>query len=238
MPKTDSNGQTIGHFVRNDVVYNIRVIKDGVVLGNFKNIIAFCEDYTIGACQMILEATPEDLIIFDYDEQLGIIFQALPSYNENTSSISFDFSTNDGSIKTVLMDVTRDDIFGNRSICNNTLISSSGTLTCSFDPNIDDSILRVNVFVDGQPIVFSSVRLESSDYGNLGYILWFFMTFLFVLLFGHSKTEVLIGLAISFIGAISLGITRGDIIGLGSAGIWVLVIIILGIVKLNKDRPQ
>ena len=238
LPKTDSNGQTVGHFVRNDVLYNIRVIKDGTVLGNFKNQIAFCEDYTIGSCEMILEAVPEDLITFDYDEQLGIIFQTLPIYNEDTSSISFDFSTNDGSIKTVLMNVTRDDIFGNRSICNNTLTSSSGTLVCSVDPNIDDSVLRVGVSVDGQPIVLSSVRLESSDYGNLGYVLWFFLTFLFVLLFGHSKTEVLIGLAISFIGAISLGITRGDIIGLGSAGIWVLLIIILGIVKLNKDKPQ
>jgi len=238
LPKTDSNSQTIGHFVRNDVVYNIRVIKDGEVLGNFKNVIAFCEDYTIGACQMVLEATPEALVIFDYDEQLGIIFQTLPAYNENTSSISFDFSTDDGTAKTVSMDVTRDDIFGNRSICNNTLTSSSGTLTCSFDPNIDDSVLRVNILVDGQPVVLSNVKLESSDYGNLGYVLWFFLTFLFILLFGHSKTEVLIGLAVSFIGAISLGITRGDIIGLGSAGIWVLVIIILGIVKLNKDRPQ
>jgi len=238
LPKTDSSGQTIGHFVRNDVIYNIRVIKDGVVLGNFKNKIAFCEDFTIGNCQMILEAIPEDFIIFNYDEQLGIIFQSIPTYNENTSAISFDFSTDDGTIKTVLMEVTRDDIFGNRSICNNTLTSSSGTLSCSFDPNIDDSVLRVNVFVDGQQVVISNVKLETSVYGNLGYVLWFFLTFFFILLFGNSKTEVLIGLAISFIGAISLGITRGNIIGLGSAGIWVLVIIILGIWKLNKENPQ
>ncbi len=238
LPKTDSSGQTIGHFVRNDVIYNIRVIKDGIVLGNFRNVIAFCEDYTIGACQMILEATPEDFAIFNYDEQLGIIFQSLPTYNENTSAVSFDFSTDDGTIKTILMEVTRDDIFGNRTICNNTITSSSGTLICSVDPNIDDSVLRVSVSVDGQPIVLSNVKLESSDYGNLGYVFWFFLTFLFLLLFAHSKTEVLIGLAVSFIGAISLGITRGNIIGLGSAGIWVLVIIILGIYKLNKEKPE
>ncbi len=239
LPKTDSAGQSVGHFVRNDIVYNIRVIKNGVVLGNFRNIIAFCEDYTIGKCQMILEATPVDIITFDYDEQLGIIFQSVPTYNENTSAVSFDFSTDDGSIKTVSMEVTRDDIFGNQSICNNTLTSSSGTLTCSFDPNIDDSVLRVSVFVDEQQVVLSNVKLETSSiYGNLGYVLWFFLTFLFILLFGHSKTEILIGLAVGFIGAISLGITRGNIIGIGSAGIWVLVIVILGIYKLNKEKPQ
>ena len=238
LPKTDSNGQTVGHFVRNDIVYNIRVIKDGEVLGNFKNMIAFCEDYAIGDCQIILEATPEDLTIFNYDEQLGIIFQSVPTYNENTSTISFDFSTDDGTIKTVFMDVTRDDIFGNRTICNNTVTSSSGTLSCSHDPSIDDSVLRVNIFVEGQPIIFSSVKLEGSDYGNLGYVLWFFLTFLFILLFGNSKTEVLIGLLVSFMGAITLGITRGNIIGFGSAGIWLLVIVILGIWKLNKEKPQ
>ena len=42
----------------------------------------------------------------------------------------------------------------------------------------------------------------------------------------------------SFIGAIALGITRGSIVGVGSAGIWVLAIAILGIWKLNKDNPQ
>ncbi|GAG98947.1 unnamed protein product, partial [marine sediment metagenome] len=69
-------------------------------------------------------------------------------------------------------------------------------------------------------------------------VLWFFLTFLFILLFAYSKTEILIGLVISFLGAIALGITRGNIVGLGSAGIWVLVIVILGIWKLNKENPQ
>ncbi len=237
LPKTDSNGQTVGHFVRNDILYNIIVIKDGVVLGNFENQIAFCEDFTIGNCQMVLEAIPEDALAFDYNEQLGIIFQSIPTYNENTSLVSFSFSTDDGTVKTILMNVTRDDIFGNRTICSNTLTSSSGTLACSI-PAIDDSVLRVEVSVDGQPVVFSRVTLEASDYGNLGYVLWFFLTFVFILIFGDKKSGVLIGIGVSFIGAIALGVTKGNIIGIGSAGIWMLVIIILGIIKLNKEKPQ
>ena len=238
LPKTDSNGQTIGHFVRNDVIYNIRVIKNGELLGNFQNQIAFCEDIAIGNCQMVLEAQPSDSVTFDYNEQLGIIFESTPTYNENTSSISFDFSSDDGSVKIVTMEVTRNDIFGNRSICNNTIASTSGTLSCSFDPNIDDSTLKVDVFVNGQQAVISRVTLEGSDYGNLGYVFWFILTFLFILIFGNSKTEVLIGLSVSLIGAIALGITRGDIVGVGSAGIWMLVIVILGIWKINKENPQ
>ena len=238
LPKTDANGQTIGHFVRNDVVYNIRVIKDNEVLGSFDNIIAFCTDFTIGDCQIVLEATPGDQDTFSYDDQLGVIFQTVPTYNNNTNTISFSFSTVDGIPRTVFMSVERKDIFGNRTLCNNTLTSASGTLSCVIDPSISDTVLETLIYVDNQLAVLSNVKLEDSNYGNLGYVLWFFLTFIFIWLFGNSKTEVLIGLFVSFTGAITLGITKGDIVGIGSAGIWVLVIIILGIWKLNKDNPQ
>ncbi len=238
LPKTDSSGQTVGHFVRNDVIYNIRVIKDGEVLGSFNNINAFCTDFTIGDCQIVLEATPTDPTTFNYDEQVGVIFDSVPTYNNVTNAISFSFTTDDGTPKTILLTVTRRDIFGNRTLCNNTVTSASGTLACSINPNIDDTVLGTEIYVDGQLAVLSSVELEASDYGNLGYVLWFFLTFFFILLFGRSKTEVLIGITISFMGAIALGITRGSIVGRGSAGIWILVILILGIHKLNKENPQ
>ena len=44
LPKTDSSGQTIGHFVRNNIYYNLRVVKDGIVIGTFNNVLAFCQD--------------------------------------------------------------------------------------------------------------------------------------------------------------------------------------------------
>ena len=238
IPKTDSNGRTIGHFVRNDIVYNIRVVKEGEILGSFNNMIAFCKDYVIGDCQIVLEAIPSALITFDYDEQLGIIFQSVPTYNNNTDTVIFSFVTDDATIKTVSMEVTRSDIFGNRSICNSTLTSASGTLLCTIPTGLDDTSLITSVYVDNQLVVLSNIELEAVSYGNLGYVLWFFLTFFFILLFGKSKTEILIALVISLTGAITLGITRGNIIGIGSAGIWMLVIVILGIWKLNKENPQ
>ena len=238
LPKTDANGQTIGHFVRNDVIYNIIVIKDGEILGSFNNIIAFCTDFTIGDCQIVLEATPSNLDTFNYDEELGIIFDSVATYDNTTNAISFSFTTDDGTPKTIRMEVTRNDIFGNRSLCNSTLTSSSGTLSCSIDPNIDDTTLETNIYVNNQLAVLSSVVLDASTYGNLGFILWFFLTFIFIWVFGSSKTEVLIGLVLSFAGAISLGVTRGSIVGIGSAGIWIFVIVILGIWKLNKENLQ
>jgi len=237
LPKTDSNGQTVGHFVRNDVVYNLRAIKDNVLLGSFNNIIAFCTDFTIGDCVIVLEVTPSGLVTFNYDEELGLLFESVPSFNNDTRTMSFSFSTTDGTPSTVFMSVERKDIFGNSTLCNNTITSSSGTLSCSIPSNLDDTFLETTVFADGVLVVQSNTSLDSSKYGNLGFVLWFFLTLSLVLVF-KDKTEVLLGLLISFIGAIALGITSGSIIGLGSAGVWILIIVLVGIWKLNSERPQ
>ncbi|KKK95578.1 hypothetical protein LCGC14_2671370, partial [marine sediment metagenome] len=166
-------------------------------------------------------------------------FDVAPTYSNDTNAVSFSYSTDDGTPKTVFLEVTRSDIFGNRTICNNTVISSSGTLSCSVDPSIDETNLITKVYVDGKLTILSNIVLDNaSKYGNLAYALWFFLTFVFILGFGTSKTEVLIGLVVSIIGAISLGLVRGDIVGIGSAGIWMIVIVLLGIWKLNKENSQ
>ncbi len=57
IPITDSNGQTVLHLVRNDIVYNfIMVDSKGEVVATFNKIIAFCQDFTIGSCTIKLNA--------------------------------------------------------------------------------------------------------------------------------------------------------------------------------------
>lgn len=237
LPKTDFNGQTILHLVRNDVIYNIRIIKNGVVLGNFENLIAFCDDFTIGDCNIELNAFDSVESVFDYNEDLGIIFSQ-PKYNETTRRISFNFATSDGTAKEVSLQVTRNDIFGNRSICNSTLISSGGTLFCDVDPNIEDSNLNIEIFTENILTARGNVQLDTTNYGAGGYFIMFIMAMSFALLFSGSKTGVLISMIITFVASIGLGLSSGNLIGLGASGLWLLIIIIAGIYKLNAGREQ
>ena len=237
LPKTDSNGQTILHLVRNDIIYNIIITKDGVVLGTFENLIAFCEDFSIEDCTISLNALSEVTNIYDQDSNLGIIFTT-PEYNETSRIISFDFISSDGTSKIVLMNVTRNDIFGNRSICDYTLASASGTLFCTVGANIDDSILRTKIYVNGEEITSTSTKLDKSNYGSAGYLVFLIMAISFILLFSSSKTGVLFAIGLSFLSAIGLGLITGSLIGLGAAGIWLILIIVVGIWKLNKERIQ
>lgn len=236
LPKTDSNGQTILHLVRNDVIYNIRVIKDGSVLGTFNNIVAFCEDYTIGDCKINLNSADTNPDIFNYDSELGLIFTT-PTYNETTQEVTFSFTTDDGTSKYVSMNVTRDNVIGNRSVCNSSITSSSSTLTCSLS-SVDDSVLRVNIYVDGDLILTTTFELSGTNYGEAGYLVYFVMALGFILMFSRSKSGVLFGIIISFIAGVGLGILNSSLIGLGAAGLWLILIVIIGLYKLNKDRPQ
>ena len=237
LPKTDYNGQSVLHLVRNDVIYNIGIVKDGVVLGNFENLVAFCDDFTIGDCNIELNAFDSVESVFNVDEALGIIYTS-PVYNKTANTISFNFLTSDGTAKTVLLEVTRNDIFGNRSICNSTLISSGGTLTCNIDPNLDESVLMVSIYVDGVLTVLGSVELDTTNFGVAGYLVMFVMAMSFIFMFSGSKTGVLISIGLTFAGALGMGIVSGDLIGVGASGIWLLVIIFVGIYKLNKDMQS
>lgn len=236
LPLTDSNGQTILHMVRNNVIYNIQVIKNGVVLGTFNNLNAFCEDFTIGDCKINLNSADSNTDLFSYTD-LGISFNP-PYFNATTSRMIFDFVSLDGTSKTIFMNVTRDNVFGNNSVCNSTLTSSGGSLTCTIPGSVDESLLRTKIYVNGNLILVQNIETGNSNLGPAGYLALFVMAISFILIFSDSKNGVLFGILLSFIGGISFGMITGSLLGLGVSGIWVIVIVVIGLYKLNKDRPQ
>lgn len=237
LPKTDANGQTILHLVRNDVVYNIIVTRNGVVLGTFQNIRAFCEDFTIGDCKLNLNAFDSSEAVFDYDGGIGLIFTA-PTYDSTSRVITFNFVTDDSTEKTVLMEVTRNDIFGNRTVCNSSVTSSGGTLTCNVPSNIDDSTLITDISVDGILSFKEYSILPTTGFGAGGYFISFIMMIAFIMMFAQSKSTIIFGVVLGFLCSLVFGLIQGQAIGLGSAGGWLILIAIIMIWKLNKTREN
>lgn len=239
LPITDPNGQTILHLVRNDVIYNIRFLDgSGNILGNFQEITAFCEDPLLQNCQIALSSSPNISSTFNYDELTGLSFSSSPVFNSTTNFITFDFFVPGGVVKTVAMNVTRNDVFGNRTICENSVTSTSGTLFCAVDPAISDTSLSSVITVNGETVLLSSVQIDSTGLGSIGYVLWFILTLVLVFTFGDSKNTALFSLLISYVGAVLLGISRGNIIGFGAAGTWIIIITVLGIWRLNREKVQ
>lgn len=237
LPLTDSKGESIGHFVINEVLYNIKFVKEGILIAQFLNIRTFCEDVSIGECSLTFSSTGESSLPPTLDSLLGVTFES-PIFNSSTETVRFDFVSVDGTPKEMIMNVTRNDVFGNRTLCSDTLTASSGTLICTVG-NLSDTLLVVSVSSNSEPILLSSLQINSAgNYGNIGFIVWFIFMLVYLLAFADTKTGVLIGLAISYVGAITMGISNGTIVGIASSGIWIIVITLVGIWKINKENAQ
>ncbi len=236
LPQTDANGQTVLHLVRNDIIYNLRFIKDGETLGTFENIIAFCQDFTIGDCIIDLSAISNESAFEPYGEFVGIIYDSPPSFDSSTNLVSFSFVSDDGTTKTVQMSVERRDIFGNKIVCTNAVVSSSGTLFCNIGANLTETVLFTIINVDDSDLVFNTVVIDETSFGDIGYAAWFFLTLILILMASDSKNAVIIVTLISYIGAMSMGWFVGGAIGVGSSGVWVLIISVAALWQINRKR--
>ncbi len=198
----------------------------------------FCDYFTIGACVIELEATSDSSFGFVYNDAIGLIYSSAPVYNSTLDTMSFSFATSSGNVETVLMNVTRNDVFGNQTLCSTTLTSASGTLICTVNPDIDDTNLITTVSIDGVTSVIAHTSINTTGFGSLGYLMWFVLSLCLILMVGDHKTGIFVGMLISYVGALALGLIERTIFTSGTAGVWLIVITIIGIYKLNKEHPE
>lgn len=242
-PITDSNGQTILHMVQNNIYYNIIAVKDGEVLGVYSNIRAFCQD-SLGTCTITLTAREGDIFVPDFNSitDTGVIFLGSPSLNTTTQLVTASFVSTDATIKNVTIVVNRNDVFGNQTLCSNSINAISGTVTCQLDPLFSETSVITNIYIDGQLAVLESTEGEGLGYGSIGYLAWFVATLVLILIFADNKNLVIAMMFVSYVGAILCGLTLGKLIGLGSglgsAGIWIIAITIVALYQLNKRRVE
>lgn len=241
IPLTDSNGQTVLHLVRNNVIYNFVMINsDGDIVATFNRIIAFCQDYTIGSCSINLNAVSQNERMYNYLDDLGISYTT-PTYSNTTGMISFEFVSSNLSTVTTEMQVVRNNQFGNRSVCSNSFTSSSGTVSCNVSGvSATDRYLFIDIYVNGDLKAETTIDLEQSSTGGFGIVNGAFYGFLLLLLmicfFMDDKQGLVIALGIGWVLIIALTMINGAIIGSISGGIWLILTIIMFIWKLKKEE--
>ncbi len=234
IPKTDSNGQTVAHLVEKDVVYNIIVLKEGEVLGIFNNVIAFCEDILIGSCFITLNALVKGEVSFDYDEEIELFYDF--DYNETSRNLRFDFTTTDGSVKNVTLSAIKFDQLGDTAVCDGFLISSGGSIYCPVPISVGNESIIISIWVDGDLKITNYVRAgREFDIGDAGFFLMFFLVLSLALMMTQSKTGVIIGVILGFIAGTLLSFIQGGLLGIGSSVIWLIIMGVILIYKLNSQ---
>jgi len=239
VPLTDSNGQTILHMVRNDVLYNIVFVdSSGEVIASFNRITAFCDDYTIGSCSIRLNAPSTSSSLYNYEEDLGISYSN-PTFNTNSDIVSLTYQSLNLSTITTSMEVIRSNAFGNRSVCKDSLTSPTGTLSCNVSSIRDtDRFVFVNIYVNGDLKITKTIDLEAEDSG-FGVIDGAFYSFLLMLILiimlSEDKQIMVIGVGIGWAIIIGFQLIKGNILSLGASAIWLFIIVGIFIWKLKKE---
>lgn len=225
IPKTDTEGETIGHFVLSDVIYTLIVSKNGVTLGTFDNVIAVCDDQSIGDCKINLQAFGAGISPEHFQSAAGL--QYTLTFDRATRTITSIFTTNDGSSATVALNATLFDRFGNNTLCSDQLTSSAGTLTCLVPQSIGNVTVVAELTKNGVFVAqttFSLLESAADLFGGTRIILLLIL-YITIPLMGITSGVAVVVLA--FVGLIFAGLLNlyegGSLFGVGSAILWFII---------------
>lgn len=233
---TDQNGQTILHFVNEDIVYKANVWINGQIVYTSTDFKALCQS---APCQInIRKPYNEGISISEYDN----IIYSISSQTDfrNTKKIIFGFSTKDGTSINMKMNVTKTTYYDNETICSISKTLSSGTLTCTIPASFYNATYTVNIY-NGNTffgMTTYSDEISANDvFGKMGVFLAG-IGYLLLAFMGIASGSVSIVLGI--IGLISMAllnlIETGSFFGIASTFIWLIIAATILIWKYQKRR--
>jgi len=233
--KTDASGQTRLHLVTEDIIYKFLVWQDGELVYTSPEYLALCQ---ATPCQINLRKTTDeseglserDNLLYDYD------------FNETTRTASFTFATKDNTQTEINMTIYSSNQYENDTACSTTLTTSGGQIDCIIPFEFANTSYQTIITRDGQYFgtAFDSLAPKSMDiFGYTGLILTA-IAYLLLALMGISSGIATIIFGI--IGLVFMGIIQifesGNVFGMASAIIWLIVAGVIIIIKITKRRIQ
>lgn len=230
--KTDTGGQTRLHLVTEDVIYKFLVRKNNQLLYESQEYLALCQ---ATPCQINLRKPYESVSTLTDIQNLVYSLDL----NQSTNKVTFTFATKDGTPTTINFLVETISLF-NTTLCNQTLTTSGGAIICDVPTSYTNKTLLAQVTKDNLYFGYKSFSLSNNPrdiFGSTGIILSA-MAFLALALMGISSgiaTVVLGIVGLVFVGLLQI-FASGNIIGIGSAIVWLIVAGIIIIFKISHRR--
>jgi len=238
-PLTSDSGFAIVHIDLNSRKYKATVVKDGVVLDYFDNIVFNCENELTGECEQKLLGSIDS----NNDKNLDTVRDF--SYSEpvaDNDTITTTFSIPSGTPSSVNIVLTQRDQFGNTSLCNQTIVSSGGSISCNFSESLGESYIVMDIFKNGEIIAKKSYIIHPTDYldwlGN-NYILIFILLLSLVGMALSSPEWIIINgiLTMVIAGGLYLASGLNFVVGLGNIA-WLIFAAIILISKMAKQEDR
>lgn len=242
VPITDSNGQTILNLVRNTAVYNfIMVDINGNVVASFSNIVAFCQDYTIGSCAIDLNAPGGGQLTYNYDTDVGISYSA--SYLNSSKLVTLAFNSINSSAVNVRMLVRTENQFQNKTVCDTSQTAITSSINCNLSNAVNSNqYFFVDIYVGGRFVETVYINTNpfftgvGGGFGMDGFFIAILIVLSIILLFADDKQSLVIAVGVGWAVIVALGLVKGGLIGIASGGIWLIVTIFIFLWKLKKEE--
>ena len=236
IPMTDKRGETIAHLVLNEVIYKIEVVKYGEILETFTDVIAVCQTPLVASCEIDLNAFSESITIPDYEDAGDFSFTL--GYDNSTRVVSSVFTIPSGAVQTISLNVTREDALGT-AVCTDSLLSSSGTLSCIVPTSFGNSTISAKLYKSGDLQAQGQIKLNQTPSQIYGVNLVFLALFVMITLIGAGMSDnpiyttifLLVGVGLLF--ALNL-VANNGFIGATATILFIVVAIILVIVKGSR----
>ncbi len=237
-PETSADGTAILHIDLDSVIYDVIVIKDGVELDRFENVVFACDSAYSTLCTQKLYGTldPGNSIPI---ETIDDFSYTLTTFND---SIKLTYSITSGTPSNINMILEQTDSFGSKINCNGSVVSSGGSIECGFNETIGDSVIKVLVLKDGEPMAIKSYVLEEDRriefLGNNYFIALIILLSVVAMAFSSPEWIVMNGVfTMLILGGLTLVRGLNFTIGLGSL-MWLIVAGAILVMKISKQEDR
>lgn len=238
-PLTSLDGTSIVHIDLNSIKYRATVVKNGVVLDEFDDLVFQCQSELTGECEQKLlgKINPQNDVSLD---NVLDFYYTEPILNNGTITLSF--SVPSGTPASINLVLEQKDQFANKTICNKTVVSSAGSISCTYSETLGDSYIDLYLYKDGQPIAIKTYIVHPSsglDWLGNNYIFILIILLSLVGMALSSPEWIIINGIITMVisGALFLASGLDFVMGLGNI-MWLVIAALILIAKISKQEDR
>lgn len=239
IPITSSEGTTVAHFDLNNYKYKIIASQNGVVLNTFNNPSIRCESELSGICEIFLSGATAAQNVDAVSNLKDFFYQV----DQTNDSIIVDYAIPSGESTTTVIQMTQTSPFTDPTIiCDQTIVSSAGSVECFISPSIGDSAVEITIFSNS--INQANLRATFQEDLQAGFLLsnYFIaaMMMMFLILMFASSPQMMMTSAIfgfAYLGFVFL--LKSSSVGLVVGAItWLILAVAIILIKMNKKEEQ
>lgn len=231
--KTDSFGGATGYFnLLENTIYTITITENGVLTYSFGNVALYCVSGT--QCQLNLYESATEITPTDYENYQNLNYNN--DVNVSGRIITTTFSTTDSSVASVRLNVIKSDAYGNNTICNNTVTSSAGQISCTIPNSYGNGTIETNLFKDGILVVknmYSLTNYSTKSFAGSIVLISLLILLTLPLLFSTSPIYMVLAGTGGFFICTILFFTSGVVVLGSSVLIWIFTIVFIFFWKVN-----